>query len=128
MPIISVRGIRPAGASASSNGTVHRASRMPSAAPDQGEQRALGQQLAHQSRPAGSERRAYGDLALSSGGARQKKVRDIRAGDEQDEQHRAREHLKRPPDVADQQLLERQDSDVPLGTVLRGRPVRKRVE
>ena len=50
-------------------------------AADAGEHEAFGEQLPRQTTAAGAERRADGQLALARDAAREKQVRDVRAGD-----------------------------------------------
>ena len=73
----------------------------PAAPPSSAEQHAFGQQLPHQPLPAGAERGADRDFLLPPGGARQQQVRDVRAGDQQHQRHRAEQHEHRAAHVAD---------------------------
>ena len=82
------------------------------------QQQAFGEQLANQAPAAGAERRADGDFTITPGGARQQEVRDVGAGDEQHDQHRGGEQLQRAPHVADEQLLEREQADVPFRSIV----------
>ncbi len=54
-----------------------------------GEEHAFGQELADEPEPARAQRRARRDLVLALGGAGQQQVRDVAAGDQQHEGHRA---------------------------------------
>ena len=55
----------------------------------QGAASCLGQELRHQAPASRSQRAAQGQLALPMGRAREEEVRDVGAGDEQDEPDRA---------------------------------------
>ena len=60
-----------------------------------GQQKAFRQQLACETHPAGAQREADGDLLLAAGGARQQEVRDVGAGDQQDQAHDGHEDVER---------------------------------
>ena len=75
---------------------------------DAGENEAFGQQLPHHPQAAGAERGTHGDLALASFGAREQQVRDVRAGDEQEERDRAEQQPDRAADRSDDFVGQRQ--------------------
>jgi len=79
------------GLSATSRGTVQRASSAPSSAPPPGEEGALDQELTHQLRPARPQRLTDRHVAPTVGGAYQHQVGEVRAGDEEEERDRAQE-------------------------------------
>jgi len=56
-----------------------------------GDERALGRHLPHDPAAGRPERESHGHLALARGRARQHQVREIRAGDQQDERRRREE-------------------------------------
>jgi hypothetical protein len=70
--------------------------------PREREQAALGEQLSCDPRPCGAKRQTNGELPLPCRRARQLQVRDVDAGDEQHEEHRADEQQGRGPDLARQ--------------------------
>ena len=80
-------------------------------AADQAEQQAFGQHLAQQSTPPGAERRPNRELALPRGGAREQQVRDVGAGDQQDEAHRTEQDDQRPLDVTHDLFVHRHEAD-----------------
>ena len=71
------------------------------------EQQALDQELPDDLEPRRAEGEAHGDLRLPRRGARQQHVRDVGAGDQQDEADRDEQHREAEPRVADDALLER---------------------
>ena len=97
MPTSPVRGVKRA-TNVVSRPTVHVANSSPNSAAGEREQRALGEQLAHQPAASGAERRADRQLAIAPQQARERQVRDVGARDqqhqagrpEQDQQHRPR--------------------------------------
>ena len=80
-------------------------------ATDQTEQQAFGQHLAQQSAPSGAERRPNRELALPRGGAGEQQVRDVGAGDQQDEAHRTEQDDQRPLDVTHDLFVHRHQAD-----------------
>ena len=80
----------------------------------QRQEQALGEQLSNQPPPARAERHADGHLALPRARARQHQVRDVGAGDEQEQRHRAEQHPDVPADRARERLGEGQQADAPL--------------
>jgi hypothetical protein len=62
----------------------------PAAAPDEGQHEVLGQELPHETAAAGAGGRAQRELLLPGRARGQQQVRDVGAGDEQDEADRAR--------------------------------------
>ena len=84
-------------------------------AADQAEQQAFGQHLAQQSAPPGAERRPNRQLALPRGRAGEQQVRDVGAGDQQDEAHRTEQDDQRPLDVTHDLLVHRHEADTDPG-------------
>ena len=76
-------------------------------AADDGEQHALGQELPQQAPTARAERRADREFPLPRFGAREDQVRQVGAGDEQHESHRALQHPQRRADPAHHVGLQR---------------------
>ena len=70
------------------------------------QQRALGQQLAHEPAAPGAERRAHRELAAAPQHARQHQVRDVRAGDQQHAADGAQQHEQRRPRAQRQLVAE----------------------
>jgi len=83
------------------------------ASPRAGEcdQQALGEQLPHQTRPAGAERRAYGELTLTRGSARQHQAGDVRTGDQQNDPDHAQHRQQPGANVAREAFSQRQQVD-----------------
>ena len=75
----------------------------------QRQQQTLGQELARQPGPPRAERRPYRQFARTGRGAREQQVRDVRAGDEQHEGHRAEQQVQRRPGAAGDLLPQRHD-------------------
>ena len=74
-------------------------------AAERAEHQAFGQQLRHDAPAAGAQRGAHGDLLASRGAPRQQQVGDVRARDQQHQDHRAKRDVDRLAQrVADQQL------------------------
>ena len=67
----------------------------------------FGHELREQAPAARAERRPHGEFLVPRFGARQQQVRQIRARDQQDEQHRALQHPHRRPRAADDLRLQR---------------------
>ncbi len=80
-----------------------------------GEGEALRQHLANESPRRAAERRADGELALARRGADEQQIGDVRAGDEEDEEHRARERRDRRPHTLDEVVVHRHDVEVRVG-------------
>ena len=76
-------------------------------AADDGQQRALGEQLPQQPRAAGAERRADRHLALAPHHSREREVGDARADDQQNEAGRPEQHEQRRFERARELLLQR---------------------
>ena len=74
----------------------------PTAAPADREQQALGQQQPRHAPARRAERQAHGQLALPRRRAREKQIREIRAGDEQDQADGPEQHERRGPDIPEQ--------------------------
>ena len=62
---------------------------------ERGEEQTLDERLSDEPPPAGAHGDANREFRLARGGARQHEVRDIDAGDEQHEAHRAEQHEQR---------------------------------
>ena len=69
-------------------------------------------------RPAPSAERIASSLRRPSA-AREQQVADVRARDQQDQRDRGEQHQQRRPDVADDQLLQRNHRRAPAGVLLR---------
>ena len=80
-----------------STATIGRAMSTPSTAPGAAEQQALGQQRPPQRAGARAERRANRQLALAPDRARQDQVRDVRAGDDEDQRRCRQQHQQHGP-------------------------------
>ena len=80
---------------------------MPTIAAQDGEEDALGQELAEEAAPRRAQRETDRDLLLPVGGPRQQQVRDVGAGDEQHEGDRAQEQHQGRAQVADDRVEER---------------------
>ena len=76
------------------------------AAPDEGQDEVLGQELPHEPAPAGSGGRAQGELLLPRRARGQQQVRDVGAGDEQDEADRAQQEREHVLGAAEEGLLD----------------------
>ena len=81
-------------------------------AADRREHDALGDQLANDAPAVAADRRAHRQLALARRGAHQQQVRDVRAGDQQHEHHRAHQRDQLRPHVGDQVVVHRLDAEV----------------
>ena len=81
------------------------------------EQNAFGEKLADDARCAGAQGRANGKLARAAHGARQKKIRDVRARNQQQETDGGEKHQQERLDVADDVFLhgDQSDADVFVG-------------
>ena len=97
----------PWGSSAISASMPQTASSRPSAAADQAEDHALGEQLADQAAATGAERGPHGDLALARRRAREQQVRDVHARDQQHEADGAEQQPERASQVADHRFVQR---------------------
>jgi hypothetical protein len=82
MPTSPVRGVKRA-TNVVSRPTVQVANSRPKRAPAEGEQRALGEQLAHEAPASGAERGADGELAVPPQQPREREVRHVGARDQQ---------------------------------------------
>ena len=71
------------------------------------QQRALGDELPDEPRAPGAERRPDGHLGLARGRPREQQVRDVDAGDQQDEADGAEQHFDRELRVADERVEQR---------------------
>ena len=63
------------------------------------EHHALGEELPHQAPPAGPERRPHRHLALPRDRLSELQVGDVRAGEKEQEPHRAEQHQELPPQI-----------------------------
>ncbi len=77
------------------------------AGPESTQHGRLREELAHEAAAARAHRRAHGELPLARRGARQQQVRDVRAGDQQDEAHRAEQDEERRAHLSDHGLVQR---------------------
>src|SRR5207248_6164149 len=80
--------------------------RQPENRPAGGQDETLGQHLENQARAAGSERGANGELLPSRCGAGEQKIRQIRAGDEQDGSDGAEQHEQPSAEAAGQMIAQ----------------------
>src|ERR1700730_9196150 len=69
-------------------------------AADGGKKDAFGEKLADQMSAAGADGGTDGDFALAPGGAGEQKIRDVGAGDQQDEAHRSHQDQQGQANVA----------------------------
>src|SRR4029453_10771767 len=76
----------------------------PEPAPEEGEERALGEELPEEAAASRPQRGTEAELAPAVGEAREREVRDVGAGDEEDERDRAQEDEERGPRVLHQLL------------------------
>ena len=76
-------------------------------ATDQRQRHTLGQHLAEQSRPSGSERRAHGVLLLPSQASRQQEARHVGRRDQKDERHGSEQRQKQPTSLDVEDVHER---------------------
>ena len=79
-----------------------------------GKKQTLGQELANDSNAARAERTAERDFLSAPRGARQHEIGDVRIGDEQQAGDRAKQNIKRGPNVAHQFIAQRLRSGAPL--------------
>ena len=86
--------------------SAHQASSSPASPAGDSQHAAFGEELTHQPAASGAERGAHGQLALPRRSAREQQVRDVGAGDQQDECDGAEQHEQRRPDVAGQLLAQ----------------------
>ena len=75
------------------------------------QQDAFGEQLADQALPSGAQGGTDRDLFLAGGGARKQQVRNVGAGDQQDQGHRAEQHQNGALHVPDDLFQQRHDAD-----------------
>jgi hypothetical protein len=71
------------------------ARKTPSSAPIAGQQQRFGQHLAHQAKPAGAQRHANRHFVPAAGPARQQHVRQVGAGDQQQQAHHGHQRQER---------------------------------
>ena len=71
-----------------------------------GQHGALGENLAHDSSPAGSQREPHRDLPAAVAAPRQEQVRDVRADDHQDDRHGGKKHPQRRPELLDRGVFQ----------------------
>ena len=84
-----------------------RASSNPTSCSAPGDDQAFGQHLPHQTPAARAERGAHGKLSLPQRRPDHQQIRDIRAGDQQQKNHRPHQRDNRRPHLRDQILLHR---------------------
>ena len=72
---------------------------------------ALGHELAHQARPAGTKRRADRELPFALGGLRDEQARHVGTGDQQHKPHGAEQDEEQRPCAPVQPLVQRHDID-----------------
>ncbi len=82
---------------------------------ERGKQKTLREQLAHEALAARADHGAHGDLAAARGRAGQEHVRDVGAGDEEHEPHRAEEDQQRRAHGPDDALRQAGDAHVAVG-------------
>ena len=78
------------------------------------EDQALRQELPHESSAAGAERGPNRHLALTRRRLREQEIRDVRAGDHEEQRDGTKQHPDVAGDAARERLLERQQPDPPL--------------
>ena len=90
---------------------------------EQRKEQALGEQLADEPHSCPAQRLANGHFASSRGGAREQKIRDVDASDEQNQSHRAHHQQQRLPHIADHRFAQRNEMDAPcaFGRIIRGK-------
>ena len=111
MPIVATRA-RLSGNAAASTRTHNQARARPTMVPADRHDEALDQHALHESTAAGAECRTHGRIALLHGRAREPEVRDVRAGDEQHDAHRGKEHEHpQPRGAADEVIAKRANAD-----------------
>ena len=74
--------------------------------PEEGEERALGNELSADAPTGGSEGLSHREIGLVGGGPGQEEAGEIQAGNEEDECHRAQEHRQQDPGIRHHVLLE----------------------
>ena len=104
------------------SGTAPIASATPSTLPQAATTAALGQLLAHQAIRAGPERHAHAQLALTLQRPRQQQVRQVQAGDEQQEAGGARERQHRVAGPVRHLVAQADDGGAGAGVGLGVRP------
>ena len=70
------------------------------------EQEALGQQLANDPRATRAHGRTHRHLFPAHGSAREEEICDVRIGDQQNAEHRAKQNIERGAHIADQLFAE----------------------
>jgi hypothetical protein len=90
---------------------------------EQRKEQALGEQLADEPRSCRAQRLANGHFASSRGGAREEKIRDVYASDEQNQCHRAHHQQQRLSHIADHRFAQGNEMDAPctFGRIIRGK-------
>ena len=83
---------------------------------ESGEQQALHEDLPDDLQTRGPEREPHGDFAPAGGRAGQQHVRDVGAGDEEDESDTGHEHEYGGAGIAHDSFLEWNDGDIPVRT------------
>ena len=96
-----------------------QASRSPERAAEAREQHAFGEKLANDAQVAGAQSRANGKFARAAHGARQKKIGDIGAGNQQQETDGGEQQEEEWLDIADDVFLHGNDGDAKVFVGLR---------
>ncbi len=95
--------------------TPHAASSQSQCAAGQCQDQTFGEQLADDARTPRTERAANGDLLLARSGARQQQIRQIRAGDQQQQSDRAEQYQEHRTDAAGVHFGHGKQRDAPAG-------------
>ncbi len=78
-------------------------------AAEHAEEHAFGHELANQTPPARAQRGTHGNFPLAGGGARQQEVRNVHAGNEEDEADRTEEQREESPHLLNDPFVQRLD-------------------
>ena len=95
------------------------------------DEQALGQELRHEPPPARADRRAHRDLSRARRRPREQEARDVDAGDEEEQPHRAQQDEQRRPEEPDDLAVQLDDAGAPAVVgphVLAPEPRGERVE
>ena len=84
-----------------------------SRAAGEAEQNAFGEQLPNESSPARAQRGPNGEFAMARGGAGEKEIGDVRAGDEEDAADRAEQGVEHGAHIAHCVIEHRRHHDAP---------------
>ena len=115
---ISLKFRKAGGAIAMSSGIAQAASNGAEDPTQNGEEDALGQQLPDEPAAARAHRRANRDLARARGGAREQKVRDVRAADEKEKADCGEKQQQHRPDPAHGIFVQRRHADAGILVVV----------